>query len=197
MANLTQHSFRCPSCGEIFTVNLPDVVNAAEGHEYKDIILSGELFLRECPHCSRRQVVSWPLAYIDTEGKHLVFLSDKQLSIDETEGYTARLVDRAGDMIEKIKIFDYGLDDRAIELVKYVTKQDMNIPDASLKFVRMDGADSELVFTYPSKGQMDMIAIGFSVYEDCCAIIGRNPAISEASTGLVRIDEDWVASLLR
>lgn len=195
---MTQHSFRCPSCGDIFTVNLPDVVNAAEGHEYKDLILSGELFLHECPHCSRRQVVSWPLAYIDTEGKHLVFLSDKQLSIDETEGYTARLVDRAGDMIEKIKIFDYGLDDRAIELVKYVTKQDMGIPqEANLKFVRMDGADSELIFTYPSKGQMEMIAIGFSNYEDCCAIIGRNPAISEASTGLVRIDEDWVASLLR
>ena len=52
--------------------------------------------------------------------------------------------------------------------------------------------NGNLVFTYPKDGRMEMVAVGFNVYEDCRGIVERNPQIKEAARGLVRIDPDWL-----
>jgi len=196
MANLTPHSFRCPACGTGFVVQGHDLINVREHPELKASVISGELFLQTCPQCGRRHLVTWPLVYLDPDEMVLVMLSDKPMSLADTGGYTARLVSRVGDLIEKVKIFDAGLDDKAIEMCKYVTKQEAG-KEMDLKFLRLDGADNELVFTYPAAGQMEMLGVGFNVYEDCRGIIARNPAVAERAKGLAVIDEAWVSSLLR
>ena len=196
MAATSLHSFRCPTCGTAFDVQRYDLVNVKENPELKASVLGGDIFLQECPRCGRRHLVSGPLVYLDPDEGVLIMLSDKPLSMVDTGGYTARLVSRAGDLIEKVKIFDAGLDDRAIELCKYVTKQEAGKP-MDLKFLRLDGADNELVFTYPAAGQMELLGVGFNVYEDCRGIIARNPRVAGRATGLAVIDEAWVSSLLR
>ena len=173
------------------------MVNVKENPELKASVINGEIFLQECPRCGRRHLVGGPLVYLDPDEMVLLMLSDKPLALADTGGYTARLVSRVGDLIEKVKIFDAGLDDKAIELCKYVTKQDAGKPEADLRFLRLDGADNELVFTYPAGGQMEMLAVGFNVYEDCRGILSRNPAVAERAKGLAVIDEAWVSSLLR
>ena len=197
MATTSLHSFRCPTCGTAFDVQRHDLVNVKENPELKASVLNGDIFLQECPRCGRRHLVGGPLVYLDPDEGVLVMLSDKPLTLADTGGYTARLVSRAGDLVEKIKIFDAGLDDRAIEMCKYVTKQEAGKPGMDLKFLRLDGADNELVFTYPAAGQMELLAVGFNVYEDCRGIIARNPHVAERARGLAVIDEAWVASLLR
>ena len=197
MATTSLHSFRCPTCGTAFNVQRHDLVNVKENPELKASVLNGDIFLQECPRCGRRHLVGGPLVYLDPDEGVLVMLSDKPLTLADTGGYTARLVSRAGDLVEKVKIFDAGLDDRAIEMCKYVTKQEAGKPGMDLKFLRLDGADNELVFTYPAAGQMELLAVGFNVYEDCRGIIARNPHVAERARGLAVIDEAWVASLLR
>ena len=196
MATTSLHSFRCPTCGTAFDVQRHDLVNVKENPELKASVLNGDIFLQECPRCGRRHLVGGPLVYLDPDEGVLVMLSDKPLTLADTGGYTARLVSRAGDLVEKVKIFDAGLDDRAIEMCKYVTKQEAGKP-MDLKFLRLDGADNELVFTYPAGGQMELLAVGFNVYEDCRGIIARNPVVAERAKGLAVIDEAWVAALLR
>ena len=197
MATTSLHSFRCPTCGTTFDVQRHDLVNVKENPELKASVLNGDIFLQECPRCGRRHLIGGPLVYLDPDEGVLVMLSDKPLTLADTGGYTARLVSRAGDLVEKVKIFDAGLDDRAIEMCKYVTKQEAGKPGMDLKFLRLDGADNELVFTYPAAGQMELLAVGFNVYEDCRGIIARNPHVAERARGLAVIDEAWVASLLR
>lgn len=197
MATTSLHSFRCPTCGTAFDVQRHDLVNVKENPELKASVLNGDIFLQECPRCGRRHLVGGPLVYLDPDERVLVMLSDKPLTLADTGGYTARLVSRAGDLVEKVKIFDAGLDDRAIEMCKYVTKQEAGKPGMDLKFLRLDGADNELVFTYPAAGQMELLAVGFNVYEDSRGIIARNPHVAERARGLAVIDEAWVASLLR
>ncbi len=197
MATTSLHSFRCPTCGTAFDVQRHDLVNVKENPELKASVLNGDIFLQECPRCGRRHLVGGPLVYLDPDEGVLVMLSDKPLTLADTGGYTARLVSRAGDLVEKVKIFDAGLDDRAIEMCKYVTKQEAGKPGMDLTFLRLDGADNELVFTYPAAGQMELLAVGFNVYEDCRGIIARNPHVAERARGLAVIDETWVASLLR
>lgn len=183
----------CQHCGKPFPVGLPEIINVSADAELKASVLSGSIFLEECPHCGTRQVLGGPLVYMDPEEHLLVFLTDKPLSLEDTQGYTARLVSKTGDLIEKVKIFDAGLDDVAVEMCKYVMRQEMG-RDADFKFLKMDGADNDLVFTYPEKGRMEMMAVGFNVYEDCRGIISRNPVMASRAAGLVKVDADWISS---
>ena len=187
MATTSLHHFRCPTCGASFDVQRHDLINVKEDPELKASVMGGECFLQECPRCGRRHLVGGPLVYLDPDENLLLMLTDKPLSMADTGGYTARRVSRAGDLIEKIKIFDAGLDDKAVEMCKYVTKQEMG-KDAELRFLRLEGADNDLVFTYPEKGEMMVLGVGFNVYEDCRGSIARNPRVEERAKGLAVID---------
>lgn len=111
---------------------------------------------------------------------------------DLPDAYVGRVVTSVGDLIEKVKIHAQGLDDVTIELCKYVTRQEI-LKDVQLKFVGIQGADSEMTFTYPENGEMQMLAVGFNVYEDCAGILNRNPSIKEAARTLCRVDSDWLS----
>lgn len=132
----------------------------------------------------------------------------EQISSDTSgtmDGYTLRRVSDAGSLIEKVNIIDAGLDDAAMEICKRVTKLELTeketdkaaadaILNADFKFYRLDGADNELIFSYPSDGKMTGVKTGFNVYEDCCGILKRNPA-SRPGAGFVKVDADWLATI--
>lgn len=184
---------RCSGCGNVHELDFISSVNTAHKPELKEKVINGSLFTWECPHCGRVNLICRPFLYHDPEEKLMLLLTDLPLkSEDLPEGYQGRLVRSVGDLMEKIKIFDAGLDDVVMEICKYVTLQELR-KDVILKFFSIDGADSELTFTYPEAGDMQMIAVGFNVYEDCSGIVQRNPAIKESARGLATIDPDWIS----
>ena len=83
-----------------------------------------------------------------------------------------------------------------VEMCKYVTKGELE-KDVDLKFFNFEGADNEITLTYPENGQMQMIRIGFNVYEDCAGIINRNPALREGASGMVRLDQEWLGAYFK
>ena len=101
-------------------------------------------------------------------------------------------MDSVGELIEKVKIFNAGLDDAVMELCKYITCQELK-KDVVLKFVKMDGADGEITLAYPQSGEMEMIAVGFNVYEDCAGIISRNQDLQASAKSEKRIDRVWIS----
>ena len=186
--------FRCPDCGCISETRVYRHIDAISEPELKAKVLSGELFLFTCPGCGHKSLINSPLIYRD---EHLlVCLSDRSLSVEGLEDLHGRLVSDVGSLIEKVKIFDAGLDDVPMELCKFVTRQELG-KDVELKFLRLDGADNDIMFTYPEGGQMQMLVTGFNVYEDCRAIVSRNPSMLESVRGLVRVDRAWVEQFLR
>lgn len=197
---------KCSSCGRDFPVETVNSVNTEREPEAKDKLLSGELFVRECPHCGTRNLVRFPLLYHNPEEKVMIWLSDASsdtesrmqaaVKAEEFEGYTGRIVDTPGQMIEKVKIFDAGLDDIALEMAKFVTRQELG-KDVELLFLSLDGADNELTLAYPEDGRMQMLRIGLNVYEDCAGILLRNPDIKKAASGLCRVGRSFVEGFLR
>jgi hypothetical protein len=169
-------------------------IDATGEPELQAGVLSGELFVRECPECGLRELIGSPVVYKDENC--LVCLSDRSISVEGLEGLSGRLVSNVGDLIEKVKIFHAGLDDAALEFCKFVTRSEMG-KEVQLKFLRTEGVDNEIIFTYPEDSQMQLLAVGFNVYEDCAAIIGRNPVIGESLHGLVRVDSAWVEQFIR
>lgn len=189
-------SFKCNKCGCEFSVNLPSAVNVGTNPDLKEKVLSGELFLHQCPSCGELNLVKGNMVYVDPEQKIILCLTDSSLNSREgIPDQTCRLVGSVGELIEKIKIFDASLDDIAIEMCKFVTLQELG-KDVDLKFYKLDGPDNEIILTYPQDSKMEMLSIGLNVYEDCRGIIARNPSLSEAAGGLVRIDRNWLLSFI-
>ena len=169
-------NLKCRSCGKENTVKTYSCINVGKNPELKDKVLDGSLFIWECDSCGARNLVSDPMVYIDPSEKLIIVLSPETLSFEiplegEFSGFSSRQVGTIGELIEMVKIFDAGLDDAVIDLCKQVSSMEMEKPDAKFKFLRLDGADNEIIFTFPEDGEMKMIAIGFNVYEDCKAII--------------------------
>ena len=81
-------------------------------------------------------------------------------------------------------------------MCKFVTCQELK-KDVALKFAGTDGADGEMTFTYPAAGQMELVAVGFNVYEDCAGILQRNPQIRDSVQGLACIDQAWLSRYFR
>lgn len=191
----------CAKCGRIHDITAYPSINAAQEPELKAKALTGELFAWQCPHCGTMNLARYPVLYQDPSENLIIVLSETPLNVESCpEGCIGRQVGTVGEFIEKIKIFDAGLDDIVIEMCKFITLQEMSqdgrIPAGSeapeLKFYRIDGSDSELTFTYPAAGQMQMLSVGFNVYEDCAGILNRNPQIKSSATGLVRLDSSWL-----
>ena len=184
---------RCSRCGTTYEATAWRLVDGVSDPALKDAVKNGALFVRECPSCGHRELLSYPMIYKDE--RLLCCLSDRRLDVEGLDGVQGRIVPDAGSLIEKVKIFDAGLDDVPMEFCKFVTRQERG-KDVELKFLRLDGADHDIIFTYPGKGEMQMLAVGFNVYEDCCAIVGRNPSITAGLQGLVKVDREWVEQFL-
>ncbi len=206
----------CKNCGQI-SDNMASIenINVSHNQELKDMVKNGSAFIWECPNCNSRSLIDETKFYLDADNKLLIWINSKDNLLDEQKrnsiesqlsDYNLRIVSSIGELIEKVNIFDAGLDDIAIEVCKYVTKAELsdNIKDenlsisilnSKLRFYRLNGADNEIIFAFAdSKGEMKTINIGLNVYEDARQIIKRNPQLSQNNNFTI-IDEEWVKTI--
>lgn len=202
---------RCSRCGAVLPVEEQPLLNTARDPELKARVKDGSLFVRECPYCGTRNLVAFETLYHDPFARLMIWLlpdgkeapSGVAEAVKQLEGYTLRRVSDAGSLIEKVNIFDAGLDDRLIEMCKWVTKMEMaekehrdDILETPFKFWRLEGADHEIVLSFPRDGQMQAVNIGFNVYEDARGILSRNPSV-KADAGFAQVDARWLAQFFR
>lgn len=186
----------CSRCGKQTVTRVYTNVNVGDNPELRELALSGSLFLWECPECGAKNLISSPLLYSDPDQKFIVCFSQSPISAEgDIPGYVARQVPTVGAFIEKVKILSSGLDDIAMELCKMVTCQELG-KQVDLKFLSIDGADQTITLTYPENGEMQMLEVGFNVYEDCRGIVSRNPVISESAKGLATVDQAFLSRFI-
>ena len=132
----------CTSCGVQHGVAFQPSVNVTRTPSLREKIASGEYFIWECPRCGAKNLIRQPFLMHDEKERLMILLTDARVKSEGLpEGYTGRIVRSAGDLVEKLKIFDSGLDDIVMELCKYVTLGELKL-DVPLRFVSAGGADS-------------------------------------------------------
>ena len=216
----------CSKCGQTTEITVYKSINTADNPELKEKVKNGSLFLWECPHCGTVNLARYETLYHDPQKKLMLWLvPDGKISETQMQaitnhtkamgGYTLRLVRDMGELMEKVLIFDAGLDDAVIELCKWVTKREMTsnagketkleekqnndeISAATFHFYKVEGEGDgrAIIMSYASKGQMVGMNIGWNVYEDCEGIIRRNPSVRPVE-GFVRVDAHWLESVVR
>ena len=199
----------CNNCHRQTEISTPQSLNVALDPSLKQRVRDGSLFVWECPCCGYHNLVKYETLYHDPDARLMVWLlpgngvppqavSDAVASL---EGYTFRLVREPGDLVEKVNIHDALLDDVVVEMCKWVTRRELGgknpaALDAPLYFLRTEGADNDLVFALPLDGQMQVLNVGFNVYEDARGIVTRNPAVRPAP-GFAEVNADWLEQFFR
>ena len=199
----------CSHCHQPTEIDVRQSINVALDPELKNRVKDGSLFVWECPYCGHRNLALYQTLYHDPDSKLMVWLlpGDAQPpqqvaeAVKQLEGYTLRIVREVGDLIEKVNLHDAGLDDTVLEMCKWVTRRELAeknpaAMDARLRFLRLEGADNDLVIALPLNGQMQVVNIGFNVYEDARGILQRNPSVKPAE-GFAEINADWIEQFFR
>ena len=199
----------CKKCGQKTEIEVRQSINTALDPELKARVRDGSLFVWECPCCGHRNLAKYQTLYHDPDSKLMVWLlpgtemppQKVADAVKDLDGYTLRLVREVGDLIEKVNIHDAGLEDSILEMCKWVTRRELAAKnpealDASLRFLRLEGADNDLVLAFPLGGQMQVVNVGFNVYEDARGILARNPAV-KPDAGFAQVDAAWIERFFR
>lgn len=126
---------KCPACGKDVNFEVWNSINVDINPEMKERVLNGTLYNFKCQYCNHEDKIAYPILYNDMARNFMVYYCDEsgiedcknalnnimndKLTKEITEKAKYRIVTSYLQLIEKIKIFESGLDDRLIELLKF------------------------------------------------------------------------------
>ncbi len=121
---------KCPECGHEIPFTIWDSVNVDLEPEAKEKIFNGDLFLCSCPECGIQLYYAYGFLYHDMSRKLMIYFlfnepdegkyDTSNLPAFCLDGYTLRVVYGHRRLVEKIMMFDSGLNDIAVERMKYM-----------------------------------------------------------------------------
>ena len=157
MADKDLYAFTCPQCQTEGTVDAIGSVNVDKQPEMRAKIEDLSLFHWKCPHCGKVSLVLQPCLYHDMTEEFMVWFSPSgkeqpphAKNIAQLSRYRLRITDSPNTFREKINILERNLDDRAVELVKFV----LNLQ------LERDGMDLvDLVFKEMRDGNFVFVAV--------------------------------------
>lgn len=135
-----KETITCPHCQKEGEFKIFSSVNTNINPELKEKIITGEIFVYKCPHCSEETLINYGMLYHDVE-KHLMVqyvTNQEELKsatdmynnvgmenieggdkiIKSLENYKKRIVTSQEALAEKILIEEENLDDKIVEVLK-------------------------------------------------------------------------------
>jgi hypothetical protein len=203
-------SLACPECGALRVESVAVSLNGPRVPEVVRAIVDGSFHRFTCAACGRDFRADGPLIYTDFDCKHWIgefpldwegswarlehqpLDSFRRAMIDfappivraDSSGFVVRAVFGLGALAEKISLFEAGLDDRVVELVKLVVLVRSGRalhPAHRPRFVKRDDDGAHLVLDPGSGGEVAVVS------EETIELIATDPAwaswLRELATG--------------
>ncbi len=196
----------CPSCGHAFKATFWESINCEIDRNLPAKLISGEFFSVTCPKCKESSRVEYTLLYNDLNHETFVYL----VTTEEDYREALKLNDRLSDLIphfrivrsaaalsEKVTALENGLDDRVIELCRYIclskvlfSRRDFVYEDSF--YQRVDGQD-EFIF-YGEAGMTSIASLPPTFYE---AIYNRfHDLLEQDASDEPEIDFFWAMDFI-
>lgn len=168
MSQSDQLQFKCGSCGEPVDVTVWHTVDVAKNPELKEQVLSTDLTSFACPKCGYVTEAQYEVLYQDLAHACMIWLQypndqgqmtfkrgELDVPKDAPKHFRLRLVSDSNELAEKVRVFDDGLDDRAVELMKEALWQqnmcDTTLPRETLRFSH----------TWTQEGRKEVVFVQF------------------------------------
>jgi transcription elongation factor Elf1 len=130
--------YTCSECGHLQKVNILPYINFTDNPEYYALVMNLDIFKVKCDKCGKEKIIQFDTLIANETHKYFLYLlSDKSLSNKfkyqvtyfvetvlnkddkyDLSQYKTRLVFTPNELIEKMSLFETGLDDEVIELIK-------------------------------------------------------------------------------
>lgn len=193
----------CPKCNTENTERTWKNININTNPDLKDKVLNQTLFKFKCNECGYEALLDYSLIYEEDYRIYYVttqeeldevldLLSSQDELIEDTKVKFNRVVCTQDDLFEKIKIFDLGLDDKVIEVIKVLFfmnfRQQKQVEIDAIQFKEVDGVY-----------QLRFMAKGFeegNVQFDDALYNQVKEKYEDYMEEDVRIDFDWATSVL-
>lgn len=152
-------TYKCTKCGKINTVEVDDTINLTGNQELLKTILDNSKFNFKCVDCNTEHNVIYDVLFQDDNEKFYVKInsSNELLTLVSKDDYKIRIVKDLNEANEKLRTFYYRLDDRVIEIIKYMIKDDLEKNNESLKV-------NEIYFFRYAQGYLEFVIFNKEAY---------------------------------
>ncbi|MCG7329949.1 CpXC domain-containing protein [Streptococcus cristatus] len=207
MTSIFISSLSCSACGDANSFERYDRIYVSKTPQFRKSIIDWELFKFTCNHCRHQVIIDYPTLYVDEENKAIIqYLpsncSDlssvpniKELVAEfDTSKYKCRIVTDLEDFVEKVQIFSEGMDDMAIEFMKYLKspneEEDIMFSYDHMVFTKVGPVAYQFIFI----NQKEVVAsLNFSSESYLDALV----EVAEAGEGEYVIDKNWAEKFVR
>ena len=212
-----KQQIKCPKCGQLQDMTVWQSVTVSDSADLKEDLLKGRVNIFRCSGCGQAALVPTPLLYNDEEKKLMIsfspcedevtraklFANIKETSrtsgeLEKLENYNLRFVTAHNDFLEKILIFDNGLHDKAVEMLKLmVLMQDTeNMPHRICMFGKKEGEELEFLVQDKKDGGLYTSRVPMQTYHTVYEQL-RQSGVKYRSFDWEIVDADYAARLLR
>ena len=196
---------KCPECGHSQKFEMWKTINTADNPEMKEKVRRKQNFRMVCDKCGKVINADHPFLYHEPDNQIMIYYvreDDNDTVQNELgatlPGYIRRTVNYQNDLIEKLMIFDAGLDDRVVELVKAIFINEFYKANntANIEEVLFDASTGEMRIIMMNGGRMVAAApMAMEVYESVEKQFGGYFAPLRRDSETV-IDFEWAMGVM-
>lgn len=183
----------CPECGHIIETKIWDSINTHLNPELKKEILSGDLYKTTCPVCGLNFHFIYGFLYHDMMNEYMIGVeydySSAMKDFQVPNGYRLRSAADINHLIEKILLFDAGMNDIAIELTKKLAKKISNYQNELLYYF----SDENTIWFTISEELDKIIQVPMKLYNLAYEEIRKKPIMEQEK--FITVDEHYGVSL--
>ena len=213
----------CKNCGKLHEIKCYPIINfQSASEEFINSVFSLELFKFHCD-CGAETIVSYDTVIVDMYKKYIIYLYtsgsdesfykevgpvlDKMFSENEKykEIYSTlkhtRLVKSINELLEKLLIFDYDLEDTIIECIKLSLFKNQKLQDDKVQMIYFDKLDGKnLLFTVISENPEvppKIIGIDIEYYNTIIDTYKKiESASSDTNASFAKINTEYILDLI-
>jgi hypothetical protein len=194
---------RCPACRRSHEVKLVQSIDTRVDLDARERLLAGTLNTLDC-ECGKRTMLAAKLVYYDTRDAERAAVF--QVAPDEAAVHDARvafaasgisgqlrIVPSQNALVEKVKIFEAGLEDWAIEMTKVLLlASETDQLNTVLLFEAIDREAGRIHWVRHDEDGVRRVASALAAYEKLAATEASRPAASE-----LQIDRAWAVAAVQ
>lgn len=212
----TKRQIKCPSCSALTEMTLWQSVTADDSPDLKDDLLKGRVNIFRCKECSQCALVPEPLLYTDAKNKLMISFSPcdeakraelfekiketsrKSGELEALDGYNLRFATEYNELLEKILIFDNGLNDKVVEVIKLLVlmQESDKMEQRVCIFGKRDAESIEFMVQDKKEEQIYTSKVPMLTYETVSRSL-RESGVKFKSFNWELVDAEYASKLLR
>lgn len=217
MSISVKETIKCPSCGEKSELTVWQSITVSDSPDLKADLLKGKINLFTCGTCGQKALFPSPLLYVDDEKELVISFSPQE---DETKrlllfeeikksseksgelknypDYNLRFVTSYNELLEKILIFDSGMNDKVVEVIKLLVllQEQEKAEQRVCMFGKSDGTEIEFLVQDKRENQIYISRVPLLTYHAIETQL-KNSGVKYKSFNWEIVDKNYAETLLR